>query len=259
MRKLLANSALCTLTGVVVACALTLGVESAQGSRTGTARSCGRGHLCVTMHTDGLRKRPSCVRYRCTVVAADTAGTEILFVTQSYRRGERFPEIVGTYARWHPSGHLSLLGSTPEEESVSIYGFGRNGHDIVGSYPIALAGRYVAFVKAKCPSSPGFPCEERVVRVDVDTGRRAILARPFMVSDLVLTTKGTAAWIEPSDCEPQYGTPALACHAHAVVLERSSTPEVLASSSTIDPHSLALGTGHLYWTEGGQPREATIE
>lgn len=203
------------------------------------------------------------MRFVCRPVATD-GQAEVLLVTLRRRRGSAL-KIEGTYARWYPTGRITRLGEPT--------GTTANGRPVT----LALAGRYVVtdVEGEKC----GRRCGPTFVRVNAKTGGRVQLEHVQRGSrgefaSLVLTTQGTAAWIEttrPCTFIPPGGSKnggqaagEFVCHGRSVaVAHRSSRaasePTVLASSPTIDPQSLALAHGHLYWTEGGQSREAAIE
>lgn len=246
-----------------VVCALVPGAQAASGATGGAAQACRTSRHChmrvQKRRRLGLRL---CVRYRCSIVAAD-AHVEVMFVVGG--RGKRYKEVI--YARWSPTGRLTRLGEFPTAR--------RSSFSTTNSYgPVALAGRYVAFQRPR-RARPRSARELVLERVNVKTGRR-VVRRPASANEVgvivshVLTPTGTAAWIETSEpckvvpgASPTHGSARIECEGANVVLARQtphSAPEttVLASSPTIDPSSLALADGHLYWSEGGQPREAAI-
>lgn len=192
-------------------------------------------------------KRPQlCVRYRCVTVAADVAGMEILYVTE--RRKGKY--VIGTFARWQQSGHISKLG----KELEHIYGEGPTERR-----PIALAGRYVAYAVVGCTGTPQCPGSENVTRVNVKSGRR-LTGEGGTVDDIVVTSGGAVAWIEkaikPTAAGLESGIPEVKT---ASTKAGFKNPTTLAASSSIESHTLALAGDHLYWSEAGQPRTATIE
>ncbi|MHB1860582.1 MAG: hypothetical protein ACYCUM_10835 [Solirubrobacteraceae bacterium] len=194
--------------------------------------------------------RRLCLRYRCTTAVANTT-TEVLFVTEKHRG--HFPgAIVGTFARWRPTGRLTLLVSKENYEFASL-GFGP-------AEPLAIAGRYVAVARPNCTelhqcnTSSGSEAA-MVVRVDVKTGRHVSTGDRYAIDDLVLAPNGTVAWIEdPIKLNPmEAGKPAPEVRVARTAMTFAQ-PTLVASSSAIEPHSLALAGSHLYWSEGGQPR-----
>lgn len=232
------------------ACALGL-VSAGVGTAAGSAESygaCVKSSRCRKLTREDARRL--CVKYVFRVVAADKHA-EILFVTFRHSK-ERPVPIHGIYARWRPTGRVTLLED--------------NAFGISQAETAALAGRYIAFEKSvplHC-YSPG--CSERKIvhRLDIKTGRQATTRIGVPATALELTPLGSAAWTEPSLCKESPGSPGQSCEGYSVVVARASgagfaPQEVLATSTTIEPRSLALADGHLYWTEDGQPREATIE
>lgn len=246
MRKMLKASASLSLVGVTVVVTLACAGVVHDASANST-HDCSKGLPCrVPVQASRRHRRPLCVRYRCSTVAAD-AQAEILFVTEKH--GMRYEDIVGTYARWRPTGRISRLAK-------DVYEYGPHGFGAVEVEPgIALAGRYVAFGMADCPEvhpcgSPGGggpPFLTSVNVLNMETGQRMKTRETYPITDLALTPKGAVAWIERHEVRMAH-TPS-----------QFSNPPVLASSPAIEPHSLALSGSHLYWTEAGQPREAQIE
>ena len=244
-RHVLINMAsFCVLT-FAVALLSDVSAASAAACRNGGCHTTAR--AAVSPHQGSL-----CVRFRCKTVAAD-ADAEILFV--NVRREEGAAPIVGTYARWRANGRVTLLASVRGDSSETIYGYNeKGGYRPVEEYPIALAGRYVAFVKPECGSSPtSCPRAGPAIRVNIKTGQRehsdADPKQPrSTISSIVVTAKGSVAWIEGHYSVRVVG---------ATATLASST--LLASSLTIAPESLATAGGYLYWAEAGQPHAAPIE
>lgn len=221
---------------------------------------CGKKQSCrADSPPNGGRWPGLCVRYKCVVTAANTRA-EILFVT--YRGKVRFAPLLGTFARWRPSGRVTFLGGHLRAE---IYNEGPQGP--VAGRPIALAGPYVAFSWLACRGGHPPPCVgvERFARVDIKTGVRLKIGLSGFITKLVITAKGTVAWIEKdveNNSSPlDQGPPNREVRvARALASRPFLAPSVqLASSPEIAPRSLALSAGRLFWTEGGKSREAQVE
>jgi DNA-binding beta-propeller fold protein YncE len=79
------------------------------------------------------------------------------------------------------------------------------------------------------------------------------------IISLAVKPDGSTAWVaenaERSTLAPN-GTPAI--RYFDIYADDHSGERLLAVGTNIDPSSLALGGTHLYWTEAGTPRSATI-
>lgn len=251
---LLARHARRTLVCAAMVSVLVAGVGGAHGADASSPYGlCGKAARCGGVPVAAMRrgKRPLCVRYRCRTFATNTAGAELLFVAERHAPRYSLQAVVGTFARWRPTGRLTLL------VAKEVYEFGPLGYG--PPKPIALNGHYVAFAEPDCTEvspctssqSPG-PGPELVVRVDIKTGHRVKTGDRGEVTDLVATRKGAVAWIEHHYHEVSYEVRTARTSAEF------ASPRLLVSSPSIDPHSLVAVRGHIHWTEGSQPREAQI-
>jgi hypothetical protein len=186
-----------------------------------------------------------CARYRCRALAADL---QVNIFQAAARRPSELP-YQSTFARWLPTGRLTALGDEINPPSVEIT-----------LTQLALTGRFAAFATVlhagtEAESSVGWS----VYRLNVQTGRRdrldaggpedVFLPKAPGVTDVVVTAKGTAAWIAGVNTRPvTYKVFELAAGSKKRVL--------LANAATIEPKSLSAAPGHLYWTEGGAARVA---
>lgn len=118
---------------------------------------------------------------------------------------------------------------------------------------LALAGHTVAYEEIYCDRDTG--CDGEVRTFDVrdsgrDTGHRRIarLDPMYPASDLVLTPRGTVAWIRPGS-----GT-------HDVVVVGPGRPVLttLDAGPGVEPGSLAIAGRRVYWTNSGSPRSAEL-
>jgi hypothetical protein len=66
---------------------------------------------------------------------------------------------------------------------------------------------------------------------------------------IVVKSGGSVAWIVEPEVFPRH---------YEVRALDSSGERLLASAADIDPHSLALASGTLYWTQGGRPFSAQL-
>ena len=210
-------------------------------------------------------KRPLCVRYKCTTLAADP---QVGVYQAANKHRNREVEYQSSFARWIPSGRVTALGDYCNFECVTLQ-------------KLALAGRFLlsAFTEGaeRYPGS-GVGGGWYLSLLNVQTGRRQKVdpvggkeggfgkGSPG-VTDVVVTPAGTAAWIIDGEYQNPTG-PSLPGNQGELPLGSKSlfelapgsrTPVVLATSSTIDPTSLAAIPGHLYWIEGGTPRTASIQ
>ena len=121
---------------------------------------------------------------------------------------------------------------------------------------LSVAGRYAAYALEIGGTSPVDVW--KVCRVNVQEGksRECAAAGQFPspkggVRNLVLTPKGTVAWITA-------GAEATPTVNDVFELRAGSRdPQHVASSATIDYRSLAAVPGRIYWLEGDGPRTVT--
>lgn len=223
------------------------------------------GGVAATASGKSPSKRPLCVRYKCTTLAADP---QVSIYQATNRHRNREVEYQSSFARWIPNGRVTALGDYCNFECVTLQ-------------KLVLAGRFLfsAFTEGaeRYPES-GVGSGWYLSLLNVQTGRRQKVdpvggkeggfgkGSPG-VTDVAVTPAGTAAWIIDGEYQIPTG-PSLPGNKGDLPLGSktvfelppgSRTPVVLATSSTIDPASLAAIPGHLYWTEGGAPRTAAIQ
>ena len=109
-----------------------------------------------------------------------------------------------------------------------------------------VAGAYVAYKSEECDR--GEECTTSIFVVNGVTGRYRPQPGPVagVASALRVNADGVAAYIDTRD------------ETIAVRAVTRSSALVLAESTEIDPSSLALGNGWIYWTEADRPRSASI-
>jgi hypothetical protein len=203
-------------------------------------------------------RRPPCLGYRCVTVAADA-------VVQVFQRRVKHPDrevLEGpeTFARWLPSGRVTALGD---------YSGGLAGLPGTSLGPLRLDGRFVAYVlRPEGPKYPGSGHSEELKRLNVASGWRLSIgcrgpaACDFPdidpgVNDIGILATGAMGWIVSSF----YEQPALQPEVHEVweLPAHATQPIRVAASAAVEATSLAAIPGHLYWTEGGQPREVEVK
>jgi hypothetical protein len=148
------------------------------------------------------------------------------------------PEFLGVYGCSYAHKRSYFLGRVPPLGG----GPGNNG----GVEIEALAGPVVAYWEAGSPGDIEVRdlVNGRVLRQISAPGTENI----GPVSGMVVKSDGAVAWIS----EPLAGGP---CEVHAVDKNGS---RLLASSTEVDPSSLALGGSTLYWTQDGKPMSSSL-
>ncbi len=194
-------------------------------------------------------RRPLCARYKCVTLMADAQ----LRVFQAHNRRSSEGAFRSTFARSLPSGHMTALGDSAELGGTALEA-------------LALNGRFVAYALGGAERSPGAGRGEAVYRLDADSGRRTqfgcgggsertcgIAANAPGVTDIAATSAGSVAWIVDGarNSTQPFALFLLAAHAASATL--------LAASADISPHSLAAVSGHVYWLEGEEARQASAE
>lgn len=108
----------------------------------------------------------------------------------------------------------------------------------VGSYPTGrLTPQEQQIADQQCQSDPAhIPCE--------------VGAGP--TTQIVLAPSGSVAWIVNNSAQASSPT------SEVWKAPVGAGPVRLASGGDIDPHSLALAGGRLYWTQAGSPRSDTL-
>jgi hypothetical protein len=167
------------------------------------------------------------------VVVAD-AQAEVYMAPED----REYPEFLGVYGCSYKHKRSYFLGRAPSLGG----GPGNSG----GVELEALAGPTVAYWEA---GSPG----DMEVRSLINGRVLHQISAPGTenigpVSGIVVKSDGAVAWIS----EPLAGGP---CEVHAVDKNGS---RLLASSTEVDPSSLALAGSTLYWTQGGKPMSSPL-
>jgi hypothetical protein len=195
-------------------------------------------------HGRHLSERHLCKIYRCTTIAA-SAGVRVFEV------GERQPKpgYEGNYradfAVWLPTGKVTEIvgatrGSFEPQPGVS---------------EAKIAGPYVAYRLAGLVEDrydyPEVP--EKMGRLDAETGQHTSTPEvdvrvegPYVY--FAVTPRGTVAWAYENRNE----------RAIHLLPAESATTTVIAHGRLVDPASLALVPGHLYWLEDGVPHTLAV-
>jgi len=163
----------------------------------------------------------------------------------------------------YSQGHQYALGPIP------AYSPDSGGH---GLFEIKLAGNMVAYeynTEYKTAATMGSN-ESYVVVRDLATGKTIRHVPTGManklnppsneigtgsVYGLVVKSDGAVAWIAPAGSEL---APSGELLIHQVEVFDKSGYRVLATSASIDTHSLALASSRIYWTENGKPVSALL-
>lgn len=194
-------------------------------------------------------RRPLCAQFRCTTL--ELRGRVRIF--EARERRTRYPNFRGVFAQWMSRRQVTELGDLAGE---SVY--------LIREPPPVLGGRFVAYVvrnEERYPLTPGY---EDLTRLDVKTRRRLNIdcrgpARcefahgTVGITDLALLPDGAMAWIVRG------GREAPDVYEVWELGKTATRPTKITTSEAVEPKSLALVPGHLYWTEGGEPREAKVE
>jgi hypothetical protein len=165
------------------------------------------------------------------------------------------PTVLTVYGCAFQARRPRALGGVPAQQNVG--GPSKESGVLLPT----LAGAVVAY--AETHFSPYNVSDEYVVVCDLVTGRvvhvvpTGVAVKPVpgqvgigTVVALVVKGDGSVAWIVGTD--PEDGT-------YQVHVVDGAGSRVLATGADIDPGSLALAGSTLYWTQGGQPRSATLE
>ncbi len=195
-------------------------------------------------------------------------------LAQVYSVGAAPPRLVGLQNGDRPIygcvyGHRGAwrLGAEPFDDGGKYMNL-----DIYGDRNVTLAGTFVAFESYVTGDwLCGF--QFHVVVEDLNTGK--VLRREpvgtravpdptsecgeFGLGDataIVVTADGAVAWVfQPIQSFVEAG---LVAPGYQVRVADANGSRVLAAGSDIDPSSLALGGGTLYWTQGGVARSAAL-
>ena len=148
------------------------------------------------------------------------------------------------FAVWRPTGRVTELANGTTYHILEPGPYVREAK-VAGPY---VAYRVAGFVEGRYnPVS----VPEEVDRVDARTGRRTLTPQVIVQTEceclfFATTTSGTLAW---SFREGQEAESAI-----DLLPARTTRTRTLARSRTVEPGSLALVPGHLYWLESGLPR-----
>ena len=187
-----------------------------------------------------------CVVHKCRALLETTKLSVFRATTRNLGR----EEFESTFVRWRSTGKRTALGDSVMAEDFTALG------------KLASSGRFVVYGLESGSSQPG--TLSRVCRLDAVSGRRECFAltpggkysefssKSGGIRALAVTPSGSMAWIVSGDRK----TPTIL---HVVELVAGShVPVVLASGPAIDPSSLAVVPGHLYWSEGETAHQAVI-
>jgi hypothetical protein len=176
-----------------------------------------------------LNVRHICEIQSCTTV---TASRKVRVIQGALRL--HYGETLTDYAVWLPTGLVTELGYvTPRIAGIYI------------AYPYVVEGSKYE------PNSVTIA----MARLDVKDGVRTTTPRMRVDPDgpgaqFALTSAGSVAWISETEhcvfCEGGNGV--------YLLPSNSDLTKELSHGPAIDPHSLALIPGHIYWLEGGIPR-----
>ena len=201
--------------------------------------------------------------YRCETIAATA---QIRVYQARTRRPAREEAFQSSFARWLRTGRVTPLGDNVKTTTV------------LELKRLALSGRFVADAMETCGKNEcgGWS----ISRVNAQTGRNeeatvstatSELENPNQhcvgavppgapgVTDLIVTAKGTVAWIIGGSIEGPTNLKNLGSRTVCELPPRSKTPLVVASSPKIEPRALAANGGHLYWLEGGVARTTGVQ
>jgi hypothetical protein len=195
-------------------------------------------------HGRHLSERHVCKIHRCTTIAASAK-------VRVFEAEERQPKpgYEGNYradfAVWLPTGKVTEIiggthGSFEPNPSVS---------------EAKIAGPYVAYRLAGLVEDrydyPEVP--EKMGRLDAETGQHTSTPEvdvrvegPYVY--FAVTPRGTVAWAYENQKE----------RAICLLPAESATTTVIANGRLVDPASLALVPGHLYWLEDGVPHTVAV-
>jgi hypothetical protein len=211
--------------------------------------------LPSTSNAARLSEKHICNVYRCTTM---TASRQVRVFQGVTRR--RYAESYADYAEWLPTRRVTRLGYVITAPEQRIF-----------DPALKIAGNYLAYLVAGentkyCDSGCGKA--SRIVRLDVEDGQQTTPSEFRAETDgtdcsecigldgrgveFALTPRGTAAWAFDTGIE-WVGRDFL-----YVLRGGSDTTTLVAHAPTLEPASLALIPGHLYWLEGGAPRTLAV-
>jgi hypothetical protein len=161
------------------------------------------------------------------------------------------------FACAYGSRHTYNLGTGPP--NISSQGGSENTDFTLGGAMLAYESSWFT----SYPAPGAIECEADVVVKDLRTGRilhnvpTGTSSPPSLcfgpAITLVVKSDGAVAWIS-KDEEAHHPEPA----PYEVHVVDKTGSQLLASSTEIEPYSLALGGSTLYWLQGGKPMSATL-
>lgn len=164
-----------------------------------------------------------------------------------------------SFAEWTPTGRVTQL--TPNAAAEEDF----PGPTCCWITDAVIAGRYVALERAGLGGATerygNYPSIVEVVRLDVRTGQHTpTLPLRFFggsrIRGLSVTPAGTVAWIAET---PDVGFGIVEDNSYVYVLPGNTDhTALLAKGPGVNPESLALVPGHLYWLEGGVPHTYAV-
>jgi hypothetical protein len=195
-------------------------------------------------HGRRLSERHVCKIYRCTTIAA-SAKVRVFEIEErqpkpGYERNYR-----ADFAVWLPTGKVTEIiggthGSFEPNQSVS---------------EAKIAGPYVAYrLTGLVEDRYDYPeVPEKMGRLDVENGQRT--STPGVDVEIegqylyfAVSSRGTVAWAFENRNERTI----------CLLPAGSATTTVLAHGRLVEPASLALVPGHLYWLEDGVPHTFAV-
>jgi hypothetical protein len=213
--------------------------------------------------------RAVCARYHCTTLDADTGAR----VVRATRKREGLVSFSATFVQWLASGRATPLGDAQSEEDVA---------SAVTLKRPALSGPFLAYALVRYGSYNGEGALWTIMRINAKTGRReeargsriggepgGTISTPCDgalgegspgVTDLSVAASGAVAWIIGA-LPYQYYSPdptKVSTYTVCALSAHSTTPEMLASDTTVSPGSLAMAAGLIYWTDSGNPHAKPI-
>jgi hypothetical protein len=203
-----------------------------------------------------------------TVAATLALGLALVPAGASAAKAKRtcYPAHSTTLAATKSVRVYQTRGFTRETKTHATYGCllsAKRPHRFVvldfpeGYEHITIAGRFVAYAAySDCAADY---CNPNAVMVqDLKTGRQTFAEGTVVavahVSDLVLRSDGTVAWIQTSYDDNGSVKPGF----DVVAGGAGRTPAVLGSGADVAPGSLALAGRTVYWTQAAQPRSAAL-
>jgi hypothetical protein len=197
-----------------------------------------------------LSAKHICKVHRCTTIAATHEVRVFDALTKLPERGQPYD---AQFVEWLPTHKLTMLAAHNPEAVVG---------ECCEVDAARISGRYVAYELPALNAGSTSPCcyEAEVRRINTTTGEVTRTVRLFSyreglsISWFGVTAQGSVAWVARDEEKASNGISYPLTTAIYVLLANTDTTVELARSSEIDPHSVALIPGHLYWLEAGVPR-----